>query len=276
MTKKFIVETYYTCTFKTIHALDDLNDVELSKIDSRKDGEVEVIDVKLNNRKTKKIGDKNKSTEKKVEVSSDISKSISDQVINKKNISANDLNLVNKAKVQIEKRFRMPDRRKGYIQKAQIGNHKVYLHTGEYNDGKIGEIFIDTNKEGELVKAMMNNFAIAISLGLQYGVPLDEYVDAFIDTKFEPSGNVDGNDRILSATSILDYVFRELAISYLGREELAHTPSIASTADVSDGDTDDKFLKIVKNITSKGFVRSNYEEKLVDLSDIRINLKTKN
>ena len=276
MTKKFIVETYYTCTFKTIHALDDLNDVELSKIDSRKDGEVEVIDVKLNNRKTKKIGDKNKSVDKKVEVSSDISKSISDQVINKKNISANDLNLVNKAKVQIEKRFRMPDRRKGYIQKAQIGNHKVYLHTGEYNDGKIGEIFIDTNKEGELVKAMMNNFAIAISLGLQYGVPLDEYVDAFIDTKFEPSGNVDGNDRILSATSILDYVFRELAISYLGREELAHTPSIASTADVSDGDTDDKFLKIVKNITSKGFVRSNYEEKLVDLSDIRINLKTKN
>ena len=170
----------------------------------------------------------------------------------------------------------MPDRRKGYIQKAQIGNHKVYLHTGEYNDGKIGEIFIDTNKEGELVKAMMNNFAIAISLGLQYGVPLDEYVDAFIDTKFEPSGNVDGNDRILSATSILDYVFRELAISYLGREELAHTPSIASTAVVNDGDTDDKFLKIVKNITSKGFVRSNYEEKLVDLSDIRINLKTKN
>jgi ribonucleoside-diphosphate reductase alpha chain len=122
----------------------------------------------------------------------------------------------------------------------------------------------------------MNNFAIAISLGLQYGVPLDEYVDAFIDTKFEPSGNVDGNDRILSATSILDYVFRELAISYLGREELAHTPSIVSTTEISDDDTDDKFLKIVKNITSKGFVRSNYEEKLVDLSDIRINLKTKN
>ena len=123
----------------------------------------------------------------------------------------------------------MPDRRKGYIQKAQIGDHKVYLHTGEYDDGKIGEIFIDTNKEGELVKAMMNNFAIAISLGLQYGVPLDEYVDAFLDTKFEPSGNVSGNDRILSASSILDYVFRELAISYLGKEELAHTPSIAST-----------------------------------------------
>tara|TARA_B110000211_G_scaffold220821_1_gene267813 strand:- start:333 stop:1160 length:828 start_codon:yes stop_codon:yes gene_type:complete len=273
--KKFIVETYYTCTFKTVHTLDELNDVELSKIDSRKDGEVEVIEVKLNNRKTKKIGDKNKLDDKKIQVSNDVSKSIADQVINTKNIPASNINLKTPAKSQIGKRFKMPDRRKGYIQKAQIGNHKVYLHTGEYNDGKIGEIFIDTNKEGELVKAMMNNFAIAISLGLQYGVPLDEYVDAFIDTKFEPSGNVDGNDRILSATSILDYVFRELAISYLGKEELAHTPSIASTTDFSAGDTDDKFLKIVKNITSKGFVRSNYEEKLVDLSDIRINLKTK-
>jgi ribonucleoside-diphosphate reductase alpha chain len=274
--KKFIVETYYTCTFKTIHTLDNLNDVELSKIDNRKDGEVEVIDVKLNNRKTKKIGDKNELISKKIEEPHKVSKSISAQVGGVENTQVDSVNLKNKVKGQVEKRFKMPDRRKGYIQKAQIGNHKVYLHTGEYNDGKIGEIFIDTNKEGELVKAMMNNFAIAISLGLQYGVPLDEYVDAFIDTKFEPSGNVDGNDRILSATSILDYVFRELAISYLGREELAHTPSIASTADVSDGDTDDKFLKIVKNITSKGFVRSNYEEKLVDLSDIRINLKTKN
>ena len=274
--KKFIVETYYTCTFKTVHALDELNDVELSKIDNRKDGEVEVIDVKLNNRKTKKIGEKIKSDEKRIIKSDDVSKLSSSHVANTKNSPIDNINLNNKIKSQVEKRFRMPDRRKGYIQKAQIGNHKVYLHTGEYNDGKIGEIFIDTNKEGELVKAMMNNFAIAISLGLQYGVPLDEYVDAFIDTKFEPSGKVDGNDRILSATSILDYVFRELAISYLGKEELAHTPSIASTADLSEGNTDDKFLKIVKNITSKGFVRSNYEEKLVDLSDIRINLKTKN
>ena len=274
--KKFIVETYYTCTFKTVHTLDELNEIELSKIDGRKDGEVEVIEVKLNNRKTKKIGEKTKSDVKKIKKPDEASEMLVNHVINAKNASDNNLNLTNKIKAKAEKRFRMPDRRKGYIQKAQIGNHKVYLHTGEYNDGKIGEIFIDTNKEGELVKAMMNNFAIAISLGLQYGVPLDEYVDAFIETKFEPSGNVDGNDRILSATSILDYVFRELAISYLGREELAHTPSIASTADVSDGDTDDKFLQIVKNITSKGFVRSNYEEKLVDLSDIRINLKTKN
>ena len=274
--KKFIVETYYTCTFKTVHTLDELNDVELSKIDSRNDGEVEVIDVRLNNRKTKKVGDKGKADKKKIESTDQVSKLIDNKITNPKDSSVNNANLNNKVKGQVEKRFRMPDRRKGYIQKAQIGNHKVYLHTGEYNDGKIGEIFIDTNKEGELVKAMMNNFAIAISLGLQYGVPLDEYVDAFIDTKFEPSGNVDGNDRILSATSILDYVFRELAISYLGREELAHTPSIASSADIRESDTDDKFLKIVKNITSKGFVRSNYEEKLVDLSDIRINLKSKN
>ena len=274
--KKFIVETYYTCTFKTVHTLNELNDQELAKIDSRNDGDVEVIEVKLNNRKTKKIGDKSKTTDKKITKSDSVSGAIVDQVINSKSSSINNQNLNQKIKGQVEKRFKMPDRRKGYIQKAQIGDHKVYLHTGEYNDGKIGEIFIDTNKEGELVKAMMNNFAIAISLGLQYGVPLDEYVDAFIDTKFEPSGTVDGNDRILSASSILDYVFRELAISYLGREELAHTPSIASTADISNDSTDDKFLKIVKNITSKGFVRSKYEEKLVDLSDVKINLKSKN
>ena len=270
--KKFIVETYYTCTFKTLHTLDDLNDTELSKIDSRKDGEVEVIDVKLNNRKTKKIGGKIKIEKTSKKTDNLLNEDISKELIKSNNEK---IKTENKIKINNNARFKMPDRRKGYIQKAQIGNHKVYLHTGEYDDGKIGEIFIDTNKEGELVKAMMNNFAIAISLGLQYGVPLDEYVDAFIDTKFEPSGNVNGNDRILSASSILDYVFRELAISYLGREELAHTPAIASTKDFNNETTEDKFLKIVKNITSKGFVRSNYEEKLVDLTDVRINLKTK-
>ena len=175
--KKFLVETYYTCTFKTVHTLDNLNDQELSKIDSRNDGEVEVIDVKLNNRKTKKIGESKKSSEKIKKNDSLLSPSIS-----KKLIETNNKELKNDAtsiKLKNNARFKMPDRRKGYIQKAQIGDHKVYLHTGEYDDGKIGEIFIDTNKEGELVKAMMNNFAIAISLGLQYGVPLDEFVDAF-------------------------------------------------------------------------------------------------
>ena len=271
--KKYIVETFYTCTFKTVHTLDNLDDSELSKIDNRTDGEVEVIDVKLNNRKTKKISrikdddERIKSKGEKVQ-----SKELPNELNLKKDINKNN---TFDLKIKNNLRLKMPDRRKGYIQKAQIGDHKVYLHTGEYDDGKIGEIFIDTNKEGELVKAMMNNFAIAISLGLQYGVPLEEYVDAFIDTKFEPSGNVLGNDRILSASSILDYVFRELAISYLGKEELAHTPSIASSKNIDTRNEDDKFLKIVKNITSKGFVRSNYEEKLVDLSDVRINLKSK-
>ena len=271
--KKYVVETYYTCTFKTVHSLNNLDDDELSKIDQRNDGEVEVIDVKLNNRKTKKVGNKKEEKPSKNKIENVLNNNLSDQ-IEVQNNKVKD-NYSNK-KLNNNSRFRMPDRRKGYIQKAQIGDHKVYLHTGEYDDGKIGEIFIDTNKEGELVKAMMNNFAIAISLGLQYGVPLEEYVDAFIDTKFEPSGNVAGNDRILSASSILDYVFRELAISYLGKEELAHTPSIASTKNINSESNDDKFLKIVKNITSKGFVRSNYEEKLVDLSDVRINLKSKN
>ncbi len=271
--KKYVVETYYTCTFKTVHNLNNLDEAELSQIDKRTDGSVEVIDVKLNNRKTKKIGGKKDQKENNLKLESNLSQKIANQVKNPKDTKIdNSINL----KIKNNSRFKMPDRRKGYIQKAQIGDHKVYLHTGEYDDGKIGEIFIDTNKEGELVKAMMNNFAIAISLGLQYGVPLEEYVDAFIDTKFEPSGNVSGNDRILSASSILDYVFRELAISYLGKEELAHTPSISSSKNLTSDDEDDKFLKIVKNITSKGFVRSNYEEKLVDLSDVRLNLKTKN
>ena len=257
--KKYIVETYYTCTFKTVHTLDNLDDAELSKIDKRNDGDVEVIDVKLNNRKTKKVGGKKEDKP----INGKIDKVLTDNVANQ--VKATQKEKSSSLKIKNNSRFKMPDRRKGYIQKAQIGDHKVYLHTGEYDDGKIGEIFIDTNKEGELVKAMMNNFAIAISLGLQYGVPLEEYVDAFIDTKFEPSGNVIGNDRILSASSILDYVFRELAISYLGKEELAHTPSIASSKSLDTEGGEDKFLKIVKNITSKGFVRSNYEEKLVDL-----------
>ena len=270
---KFLVETYYTCTFKILHELDELNEKVLSDIDNRQDGKVEIIDVTVNNRKTKKAGDKkidlqdkaridHKPTYKKVDA---IGESI------KENLK---INQSGKTKV-LGKRFQMPDRRKGYIQKATVGNHKIYLHTGEYDDGKIGEIFIDTNKEGELVKALMNNFAIAISLGLQYGVPLEEFVDAFLDTKFEPSGKVYGNDRILSATSILDYIFRELAVSYLGKEELAHTPSINNKSLEKEDGKDDQFLKIVKNITSKGFVRSNYEEKLVDLSDVRINLKSK-
>src|SRR5690606_9096562 len=119
-------------------------------------------------------------------------------------------------------REKLPNRRKGYTQKALVGGHKVYVRTGEYDDGRIGEIFIDMHKEGAAFRAMRNKYAIAISLGLQYGVPLAEYVEAFTFTRFEPAGIVVGNDAIKNATSILDYVFRELAVSYLGRHDLAH------------------------------------------------------
>ena len=276
---KYLVETYYNCSFKVTHYLDEVNEKELSALDKRDDGKFEIIEVKLDNRKTKSL-EKN------------INKNTGEKAINSVNLTADKANKQNLVKEDnsnfiknvhdgVNRRFGMPDRRKGYIQKATIGDHKVYLHTGEYEDGKIGEIFIDTSKEGELVKALMNNFAIAISLGLQYGVPLDEFVSAYVDTKFEPSGKVYGNDRILSASSILDYIFRELAISYLNREDLAHTPSIGSNVDkskdteIEEGDEQNQFLKIVKDITSKGFVRNNYKKKLVDLSDIRINLKGK-
>jgi len=124
--------------------------------------------------------------------------------------------------VVMRERERMPDRRKGYTQKAVVGGHKVYLRTGEYDDGRLGEIFIDMHKEGAALRSLLNNFAIAVSLGLQYGVPLDEYVDAFTFTRFEPAGPVQGNDSIKYATSILDYVFRELAVSYMSRFDLAH------------------------------------------------------
>ncbi len=275
---KYPVETYYTCSFKVKHYLDNLNEKELDKLEQRDDGKFEILDVKLDNRKTKNLDKISKNINEE-----NIEELRSENKDDKNNLTRKQFknsNFINQVSENVNRRFSMPDRRKGYIQKASVGDHKVYLHTGEYEDGKIGEIFIDTSKEGELVKALMNNFAIAISLGLQYGVPLDEFVNAYVDTKFEPSGKVYGNDRILSATSILDYIFRELAISYLNREDLAHTPSIGNTEktiDSNDEHTEDQqqILKIVKDITSKGFVRNNYKKKLVDLSDIRINLKGK-
>jgi ribonucleoside-diphosphate reductase alpha chain len=277
---KYLVETFYTCSFKVKHYLDELNEDQLSKLDQREDGKFEIIDVKLDARKTKNLENKNianlnslsEPNNKPLEVPNIVQKNLSEQISEKKNKKIN---------LQINEksypRIKMPDRRKGYIQKVTIGNHKVYLHTGEYDDGKLGEIFIDTSKEGELVKALMNNFAIAISLGLQYGVPLDEFVSAYVGTKFEPSGKIEGNDRILSASSILDYIFRELAISYSGREDLAHTPSLThqESSKGINKEENTQFLKLIKDITSKGFVRSNYEKKLIDLTDVRINLKSK-
>jgi ribonucleoside-diphosphate reductase alpha chain len=151
----------------------------------------------------------------------------------------------------------MPDRRKGYTQKAVVGGHKVYLRTGEYEDGRLGEIFIDMHKEGAALRSLLNNFAIAISLGLQYGVPLEEYVDAFTFTRFEPQGPVQGNDSIKYATSILDYVFRELAISYMERFDLAHVdPTEAGFDALGKGVEEGKPAPGASRYVSKGLTRS--------------------
>ncbi|MCC6913497.1 MAG: vitamin B12-dependent ribonucleotide reductase [Rhodospirillaceae bacterium] len=154
-------------------------------------------------------------------------------------------------------RQRLPDRRKGYTQKAVVGGHKVYIRTGEYDDGKLGEVFIDMHKEGAAFRSLMNNFAIAISIGLQYGVPLEEYVDAFTFTRFEPAGAVQGNSSIKMATSLLDYVFRELAVSYLGRNDLAHATDADMQPDaMGEGKNADKLLQIAEKSVSKAFIRS--------------------
>ncbi len=163
-------------------------------------------------------------------------------------------------------RRRLPDRRKGYIQKAIVGGHKVYLHTGEFDEGEVGEIFIDMHKEGAAFRSLMNNFAIAVSLGLQYGVPLDEYVDAYVFTRFDPAGPVKGNDQIKHATSILDYIFRELAISYLGRSDLAQVNPAESAVDaIGRGVSEEKTQADATNLISKGFSRSTVTDNLVIL-----------
>jgi ribonucleoside-diphosphate reductase alpha chain len=167
----------------------------------------------------------------------------------------------------ITQRRKLPHRRKGYTQKAVVGGHKVYLRTGEYEDGPLGEIFIDMHKEGAAFRSLMNNFAIAISIGLQYGVPLEEYVEAFTFTRFDPSGIVEGNDTIKMATSILDYIFRELAVSYLGRNDLAHVePADLAPDSLGRGNGEgnipqtvqEEAQEVVERIASKGYVRSKF------------------
>ena len=166
----------------------------------------------------------------------------------------------------ISQRRRLPHRRKGYTQKASVGGHKVYLRTGEYEDGTIGEIFIDMHKEGAAFRSLMNNFAIAISIALQYGVPLEEFVEAFTFTRFEPSGMVEGNDSIKMATSILDYIFREMAVSYLGRNDLAHVqPEDLDPSTVGHGEHNgamdnatQETMKMVEKLASQGYMRSNF------------------
>ena len=188
-------------------------------------------------------------------------------------------------KETIKERNKLPERRKGYTQKAIVGGHKVYLRTGEYSDGKLGEIFIDMHKEGAAFRAMMNNFAIAVSVGLQYGVPLEEYVEAFTFTRFEPAGMVQGNDSIKSATSIIDYIFRELAISYLDRTDLAHVKPIGEVFDDLSGSTTNENLtskedsikstgsedniELIKKFTSTGYLRKRFPKKLTDESQTK-------
>ena len=163
-------------------------------------------------------------------------------------------------------RRKLPDRRKGYIQKASVGGHKVYLHTGEYEEGELGEIFLDMHKEGAAFRSLMNNFAIAVSIGLQYGVPLEEFVDAFVFTRFEPAGEVEGNEAIRSATSILDYVFRELGVSYLGRDDLASVDPQGLNADgLGRGKADEPEPQAVARYISKGFSRGAAPDNLVFL-----------
>ncbi len=172
-------------------------------------------------------------------------------------------------KVRAQEREKLPHRRKGYAQKAIVGGHKVYLHTGEYEDGRLGEIFIDMHKEGAAFRSLMNNFAIAISIGLQYGVPLEEYVEAFTFTRFEPAGIVMGNDSIKNATSVLDYIFRELGVSYLGRNDLAHVKPHDDEdlgGGIEEGQSDEPQKEVVNaamsKVTSNGYVRGNYKHQL--------------
>jgi len=169
-------------------------------------------------------------------------------------------------------RTRLPDRRKGYIQKATVGGHKVYLHTGEFDDGQLGEIFLDMHKEGAAFRSLMNNFAIATSIGLQYGVPLEEFVDAFVFTRFEPAGQVTGNDRITRATSILDYIFRELAVSYLGRDDLAEADVTHDGLGRGAGDATREpapFTEEAAQIISRGFSRGQLPDNIVILDKRR-------
>ena len=164
----------------------------------------------------------------------------------------------------VAERLRPPHRRKGYTQKATVGGHKVYLRTGEYEDGRLSEIFIDMHKEGAAFRSLMNNFAIAISIGLQYGVPLEEYVEAFTFTRFEPSGMVEGNDAIKMATSVLDYLFREVAVSYLGRNDLSHAqPDDILPDSLGEGEKEGELpsdsartIAAIQKVASTGFVRS--------------------
>ena len=193
-------------------------------------------------------------------------------------------NFLNSLNGDIEiKRNKLPQRRKGYTQKAAINNHKVYLRTGEYMDGSLGEIFIDMHKEGAAFRSLMNNFAISISIGLQYGVPLEEFVEAFTFTKFEPSGKVEGNEEIKFTTSILDYIFKELAISYLGRDDFSNlnesdqTTELVPKLKTEKNEQKKDAEQVLLSFTSKGYVRKKiFDNNLTLISNTDKSLDSKN
>ena len=220
---------------------------------------------------------------------SKLSQPLSSSILNDENEETKDIDRTTKAVEKIvekiivkessRERLKLPERRKGYTQKAIVGGHKVYLRTGEYAEGRLGEIFIDMHKEGAAFRAMMNNFAIAVSVGLQYGVPLEEFVEAFTFTRFEPAGSVQGNDSIKNATSILDYIFRELAVSYLDRTDLAHVkPEGEVYVDLGKGEMEGKLdfkndekkkennsIEMIRQISSSGYLRKRLPHELLAL-----------
>ena len=237
---KYLVETYYTCTFKVNHYLDKVDEEEFKNLEKRDDGKFEVIDVKLDNRKTKSLDPNNKKIVENNKIETITDNKISTTKNLEKFINSNNKTLEKKTVKDLVCLIE----EKAIYKKQLLEITKFTYILVNMKMEKLEKFLLIQVKEGELVKALMNNFAIAVSLGLQYGVPLDEFISAFVGTKFEPSGKVHGNDRILTASSILDYIFRELAISYQNREDLAHTPSIGTS---ENSNIDDQNLMSIIN-----------------------------
>ena len=232
----------------------------------------------------KKIIDNFISSQKEIIENSDNQNLNKELLLNNlKKLRNQSLNIFDEASIDDARkaiRNKLPHRRKGYTQKAAINKHKVYLRTGEYMNGSLGEIFIDMHKEGASFRSLMNNFAISISIGLQYGVPLEEFVEAFTFTKFEPSGQVEGNQEIKFSTSILDYIFKELAISYLGRDDFSNHENVNQTTDlIPNSKSFEKNFedteKVLLSFTSKGYIRKKIFDNNLTLISNTSNNKSK-
>tara|TARA_X000000950_G_C13806672_1_gene615860 strand:+ start:54 stop:896 length:843 start_codon:yes stop_codon:yes gene_type:complete len=232
----------------------------------------------------KKIIDNFISSQKEIIENSDNQNLNKELLLNNlKKLRNQSLNIFDEASIDDARkaiRNKLPHRRKGYTQKAAINKHKVYLRTGEYMNGSLGEIFIDMHKEGASFRSLMNNFAISISIGLQYGVPLEEFVEAFTFTKFEPSGQVEGNQEIKFSTSILDYIFKELAISYLGRDDFSNHENVNQTTDLIPNSKNfeknfEDTEKVLLSFTSKGYIRKKIFDNNLTLISNTSNNKSK-